>query len=135
MIAKKTIYFSLLIYFFLGCVEKPVLIKMTSNVKFDYLQNQVLEKLHYISKSDENAKVLTEFFNWNLEIANLDSLYYLNTEGYGIVFYNFEKLKINKKNIINKSEFLRMEEMINIRFATISSLSKNHFPNNFKETD
>ncbi|CAA6806173.1 MAG: Unknown protein [uncultured Sulfurovum sp.] len=132
MKSKKIIYFVLLIFLFLGCAKKPVPIVMTSVIEFDYLQNQILQKLHYLSETDKNAKVLVKFFNWNLEIANLDSLYYLNTEGYGIVFYNFEKFKINKKNIIDKREFLKIEEMINIKFTTISNLSKNYFPKNSK---
>jgi len=133
MISKKIIYFALLIFLFLGCAKKPVTIKITPVVEFDYLQNQVLQKLNYLSKNDENAKVLTGFFNWNLVASDLDTLYYLDTEGYGVVFYALERLKINKyKNKLTKSEFLKIEEMINIKFSTVSSLSKNYFPDNIK---
>ncbi len=132
MISKKIIYFAFLIFLFLGCAKKTVPIVITPVVEFDYFQNKVLQKLHYLSKNDKNAKILAEFFNWNLEVSNLNTLYYLNTEGYGVVFYNFEKLKINRKNYMNEKEFSKIEEMINIKFVTISNLSKNHFPNDIK---
>ncbi|CAA6804399.1 MAG: Unknown protein [uncultured Sulfurovum sp.] len=134
MVLKKTIYFLFTILVFLGCAPKPTLINSTSKVEeIDYFKERVLRKLNYVSKNDSNARVLIEFFDWKLETTSLSGLDYLNTEGYGVVFYNFESLKTNKyQNSITDNEFDKLEEMINIKFATISDLSENYLLNSYE---